>query len=335
LISSSFGQLPVLVRTYQNTQTLTSSTYNGTNAYFELHWTISATTNLISIGMICLTPGWCAIGFSETGSMVRSDAAIGSVAIDGTTTVLDFSLNAEVAPANGTACPSAVCPDSDVGCVNNVGNVLGSRNGNYIALEFTRPLISCDSCDRAIEYSNNNESIIWAFGDGEVPLGIQRESLHFVSNFFNWNSTTITGAPPNVTALFVPQNGSSSASSSSTTSGTTAVSGTGISGSSTTQSGGGECAVTSCVSSSVCRNALCVLIGVNALCTYPQKIDGTVCQVKETACYYGTCQSGLCDFEYYCNSTTSGASNHRMSNTFLISSFIAITITNIFTFVWF
>lgn len=64
-----------------------------------------------------------------------------------------------------------------VDCTNNAANVTGFRDGEYIVLEFTRPLIASDTCDRPV---SNTLYVLVAWGNGHVPNTIQEHLSRFI-----------------------------------------------------------------------------------------------------------------------------------------------------------
>jgi len=128
------------------------------------------------MAIVCTTVsgGYCGIGWSDVGSMVGSDAVIGSVSP--TPAIEDYILHQQTPPIAGS-CPNAVCPESlpvfAGNCSNNVQNVSGSAINGYIVLEFSRPINASDSCDKDVK----DGAIIWSAGSGAVPVGIIQHSF--------------------------------------------------------------------------------------------------------------------------------------------------------------
>jgi len=176
----SFGDAvwpPVVnvTRTYENYALLSAS------PHYEIHWTIDG--NSLKLGIVCETEGWCGFGFSEFGAMIGSDAIIGSFDTTNGLLIVDYLLGAKVEPGSGS-CPTAVCPDIYTpGCTDNVFNKTGSRTQNFTVLEYERPVLKSDACDRAIPVNPaDRENIIFSSGPGDA--------IHVMKHFFRSGTTS-------------------------------------------------------------------------------------------------------------------------------------------------
>jgi hypothetical protein len=173
LFVSVYGQ-PLPVRTYEYDAILFPQQQGK---FFQLYWTINEQTSTFQGAIVCqqVSPGWCGIGWSEFGSMIGSDAVLGSIEDDNVTaTIMDFDLRAQTPPGNGT-CPNAVCADS-APCADDVSNTSGRREGEYMVLEFDRPIAASDACDKPVPINVTDQFVIYGWGAGLVPIGVLRHS---------------------------------------------------------------------------------------------------------------------------------------------------------------
>jgi len=151
LLAFACGQ-PILTG-YAHSVNLTNGLSDGSNrvaSYYVLYYTVAGSS--IHLGIVADTgypTGWAAFGIStDTGAMVGSDAVIGWNDAQGVALAEDFTLKNTFPP--NTPCVG-VCPDSSQsGCSNQVTAVSGRRDGNYLVVEYTRPLAASDTCDNAI-----------------------------------------------------------------------------------------------------------------------------------------------------------------------------------------
>jgi hypothetical protein len=97
------------------------------------------------------TAGYVAVGFSDSGGMVNSNAVIGFVA-NNVATVTEYALTARS--------DSGVAPVP----VSELRNVSGSEQGGVTTIAFTRPL---SSNGRTISLAGE-QRIVWAVGNGDV-----------------------------------------------------------------------------------------------------------------------------------------------------------------------
>jgi len=191
-LSGIFSQAPSPSRYYVYRNVI----QNMSTHYLELQWNINLQANSLEAAVICRIIGstveYCAIGFSATGSMIGSDAVIGSLG-----SVNDFQLNQQRRPETGnTNCPSAVCVDSVLsGCTDNVFNKTTSSTNGYLIVEFARPLNASDSCDRSITYQGVQDHLIWSMGMGSAPSGIQQHAQRGDAGQFNWMPPFVTTSP--------------------------------------------------------------------------------------------------------------------------------------------
>jgi len=270
----------------------------------------------MAISCLVNDPGYCAIGFSVNGSMIYgngTDAIVVSPDTNGSSEALDFFMTAQLEPGNGS-CPLGVCPDSDtLNCVNNVFNVTGNRLGMYIVVQFSRPIMASDTCDRTIDVNGiTNDSLIWAWGNGTLPASILTHSIlnrgaysgaggpRFPWNFGSTGSATTTGslttALMTTTGIMTTTGNAASTTASMSTSGTT--------------SGSIVCGNMSCSTSNPCETPTCSVYAGTLLCTYPNKADNTNCTQIDSGnnyCYTGACQTGICQFAAICAQTASSS----------------------------
>jgi len=197
------------------TPTMSNGFYN-TDQYYQLYYTIASGT--LSVGIVALNPdGWVAIGWSYDGYMATttstpSDAVILYVDTAGNILASDSILYGRY-PGTNTTCPgnnpTGVCPDtSRPGCSNNAVAISGSRTGNYMTVEFTRPIAQSDSCDMPITV-NHTQFIIYALGpvvqDQNWPYIVQFHSAH--ANVTQNTTFYGPGTPP-ATSTFTTQTNS-------------------------------------------------------------------------------------------------------------------------------
>jgi len=169
--------------------------------YFRFYWTIDELNGILHAAMVCqqTDPGWCGVGWSLLGSMIGSDAVIGSVFPGNSVIIQDYFLAQQTPPGNGT-CPNGVCPDTTNNgtCINDVYNTTGRRVGQYMVLEFSRPVSTSDpvTCDLDIPISDNTQYILCAFGTGYAPNDINRHTDRLANASFDWQ-------PPYTTTSFL------------------------------------------------------------------------------------------------------------------------------------
>jgi len=144
---------------------------------------------------LCRVPGsivqYCAIGINTAYAMYPgADSIIGSLGIDNQTPqVYDFVLNNNVEPANAS-CPNSVCQDSNPAmgtCRDNVMNAKASRNGEYLLVEFDRPLLASDSCDKNVTLDEQSDYFLWAMGFGIAP-SVHIHVAAAIVPYFYWNA---------------------------------------------------------------------------------------------------------------------------------------------------
>eukprot|EP01118_Nematostelium_gracile_P005939 TRINITY_DN1894_c0_g1_i1.p1 TRINITY_DN1894_c0_g1~~TRINITY_DN1894_c0_g1_i1.p1 ORF type:complete len:538 (-),score=106.51 TRINITY_DN1894_c0_g1_i1:86-1666(-) len=129
--------------------------YTSANSYYHFYYNITQTHILACvIADVQDYAGYAAIGFSDSGSMLNSDAVLGYVESNFTAFVNDFYLDGKLAPTArfcALGYPST-CPDTgkNLNCADNLINTFASRSAQYLLIEFERPLIASDACDIAI-----------------------------------------------------------------------------------------------------------------------------------------------------------------------------------------
>jgi len=150
------GANPPTLSYYQNTYKVKNITDADilTTTYYQIYYNYTATDIHVGIVVDCgATTCWAGWGISvREGLMVGSDAALGWVHPNGSVFIDDFTLQGQLPP--DTPCVSGnICPDQlfSSSCQNNVVVRSGSREGTYIILEFSRPLVASDSCDNPID----------------------------------------------------------------------------------------------------------------------------------------------------------------------------------------
>jgi hypothetical protein len=175
------------------------------NLFYGVYYSIRQTS--IDIGIVCdvtgQTPfGWCGFGISLSGLMIgnnqeQSDAIVGYVDDLNNFFIGDFVIRGRNPPINCAGGPS-VCIDSfHNNCSDNVVPRSGSRQGNFLIMEFTRPVGAADSCDVAINFQSN--FIIYVIGN-------TLEGLNFPDNIINHDirgpqNALLTFVPPGTTGL--------------------------------------------------------------------------------------------------------------------------------------
>jgi len=178
--------------------------FQTSTLFYGLYYSIRL--NSIDIGVVCDVStespiGWCGFGISLSGMMFGangeiSDAVIGYVDDNGVFSIGDFVIKGRNPPFSCQFTPS-VCLDTFGGsnCTNNVVSRSGRRQGNYLIMEFTRPLAASDSCDVAINFSSN--FIIYVIGNaadtGTFPDTIISHDQRAFAN------TALTFIPPATT----------------------------------------------------------------------------------------------------------------------------------------
>jgi len=176
--------------------------------YYHLYYTFQPPT--ISIGLVAYSiDGWLGFGWSPSGYMQQtgspSDAVLAYVDPIGNSFITDFTLIGRTAPdpvgCMGTS--PGVCPDTSVPtCADNIVLKRMSRVGNYLQVEFSRPVIASDSCDVAILPSGSpNQFVIYALGPTinsmAWPFSIQYHTYHTnVTQAFNWIQNPTPTPPP-------------------------------------------------------------------------------------------------------------------------------------------
>jgi len=204
---------PPVLTGFANSVSFTNEQTNGLTAvptYYQLYYTVNPTT--ISFGIVADTgvDGWVSLGWSVSGNMTTngtiSDAVLAWVNAEGTGYVTDFDITGRNPPTIvncGTL--GAVCPDTtQVGCADQTSAISATRIGNYITVQFTRPLIASDVCDIAIK-PNMPQFIIYAVGPvisgGVWPYIAQYHTAHTITPYaitflYTPVATTIPACPP-------------------------------------------------------------------------------------------------------------------------------------------
>jgi len=166
--------------------------------YYHMYYTFQPPT--ISIGIVAYSiDGWLGFGWSPSGFMQQpgapSDAVLAYVDPIGNAFITDFTLMGRTAPdpvgCKGTS--PGVCPDTSIAtCADNINLKLLQRVGNYLQVEFSRPVIASDACDVAILPSGSpNQFVIYSLGPTinsmPWPFSVQYHTYHTnVTQAFNW-----------------------------------------------------------------------------------------------------------------------------------------------------
>jgi len=180
-VMPALGQPPVLTG-YPNmwnvSNNLTSDGITPVFKYYVIYYEVVQPT--LRVGIVCdttTTTGWCGFGLGAADGTMSpgSDVVVGWVDGSNVATVIDFIITGRFPPTED--CSGAVCPDStQTGCGNNATLVKGFRSGTYLVLEYTRPIIAADSCDKAIPL-NNDTFVIFSTGDvvgTNFPFNMQK-----------------------------------------------------------------------------------------------------------------------------------------------------------------
>jgi len=153
-----------------------------TTTYYQIYYNYTDTDIHVGIVVNCGSPScWAGWGISvRDGLMVGSDAAVGWVNASGSVFIDDFTLQGQLPP--DIPCISGnICQDQYFSneCENNVVARSGSRQGNYLIWEFSRPLIASDSCDNAIDPTEQQFIIVSA-----GPIDFQDEAYGLTYPYF-------------------------------------------------------------------------------------------------------------------------------------------------------
>jgi len=210
IVVLSCGSAPILTG-YDFNFDLSTSLSNGTSTVSNYTYTVyySIRTGNINIGIVAQEPNipshWVALGFSNTGNMTKTDAAIAWVdPASGNVSIADFWIQGKKVPSD-QICQStggAVCPDSLVNCTNNVALISGSRNGGFLVIEYSRPLAASDACDIAI---NPGFAMNITFSMGPV-----NQTLSFPYNLMKHSVRTDISQGPHLMTFNLGNSGSSS-----------------------------------------------------------------------------------------------------------------------------
>ncbi|CAN0387857.1 unnamed protein product [Ascophyllum nodosum] len=159
---------------------------------FEIRWVMDTTADTITFEVLNSAQSWTAIGFSEDGAMVGSDAVIGMPA---NTSVNEYSLTAQD-------------EDSiDLFGDQEITSTSIGQDGDGTTITFTRPLTPANSEKQTLSSTPGEESwIIWAFGaDNDFDYhGPQNREAFLLDLFCGETVSLETTITPSVMPTITP-----------------------------------------------------------------------------------------------------------------------------------
>ncbi|KAJ9462859.1 Ferric reduction oxidase 5 [Diplonema papillatum] len=155
-----------------------SKVFNGD---YSIKWALTATDLLVA--MTCKADRWCGLGFSETRGMLGAD-----------TIVCWYSPNPTCSDGSvGVLSKARPTPDA----VNNVVIRSSEQSGDTFTIEFSRPLVTGDSADKAVV--EGSQGIIWATGPFASGTIVQHSSR--AGTEIDWAPTPVSPAPETPTPV--------------------------------------------------------------------------------------------------------------------------------------
>jgi len=199
---------------------------------YQIHYSVRPP--IIEIGIVCNSSsvGWCAFGISPDGFMLETDAMIGWMDPQGNANIQDWFIYGRF-PATSASCSGSVCPDftQGGGCANQFVLRNMSRSGPILTIEYTRPLIASDACDRPIT-PDSPVFVVYSIGvpvAGSWPYNLQKHNIRTLNTpdsitFHSFPPTTGAGTT-GTTATTAPSGttATTTAKASTTAKGTTAA----------------------------------------------------------------------------------------------------------------
>eukprot|EP00475_Leptophrys_vorax_P029026 TRINITY_DN4232_c0_g1_i7.p1 TRINITY_DN4232_c0_g1~~TRINITY_DN4232_c0_g1_i7.p1 ORF type:complete len:617 (+),score=18.32 TRINITY_DN4232_c0_g1_i7:188-2038(+) len=154
IIHAAVADLPAL-SSYENSALLDPGN-------FELYWSVNSTAETIHFAARARTSGWLAIGISEQGAMIGSDAMVGWVA-DGTVFATDRFIFNKSADGSGVA----IDAQQDWHLVGGQEGADQSTGDTWTTIHVWRKLDTGDCNDRKIGSPGKDTLVVWAAGDSD------------------------------------------------------------------------------------------------------------------------------------------------------------------------
>ncbi|KAJ9462855.1 Ferric reduction oxidase 2 [Diplonema papillatum] len=155
-----------------------SKVFNGD---YSIKWALTDTD--LVVAMTCKADRWCGLGFSETQLMLGAD-----------TIVCWYSPNPTCSDGSVVG-PKSDGPKPDA--VNNVVVRSSEQSGDTFTIEFSRPLVTGDSADKAVV--EGSQGIVWATGPFVSGTIVQHSSR--AGTEIDWAPTPVSPAPETPTPV--------------------------------------------------------------------------------------------------------------------------------------